>query len=639
MQQVTFDSISVSKVNDLTAIISRALTSLESPHPLKLSEWADQHFYLSPESSSVAGRWETLPYQKAIMNAMSNDDIEIVTWKKSARVGYTKCFCAAVGYFAEHKKRNQVIYQPTDSDAEDFAKDEIDTLIRDVPCVRDTMKTDPEKKSKDNTITKKSFVGSTLDIKGGKSARNYRRLTKDVVYYDELDGFDHDVDGEGSATSLGDTRITTSSFPKSIRGSTPRQSGLSQIEASFEEADLQFYRHYNCPHCNTWHQLRWSGMTWMDNDSSTVHHACEHCGGMIHYSQIAELDKVGQWRTEQGQYINENDLFFNDKNKKIDPPRHIAFHIWAGYSYFTTWPQLVAEFLIANKSAKEGNVSRLKTFVNTKLGESWSEQGEQVDHETLISRRESYTDVKDNVKLLTGSVDVQGDRLEVLVIGWLKGYENYHVDHIILMGDPSKGAVWDELTATLRTQYLKENGTPIGIHTTCIDSGGHHTQIVYDYVKRRKVNRLYAIKGMAGEGRAVANPRDIIGYPHKRKVIMVGVDTAKAMIYSLLKVRDVGAGYCHFNMTCDEEYFLQLTAEKLITKFIRGFPVKEWLKTRARNEILDLMVYSLAALILSGINVNKNVVINTPTVIKKIDPKPQQIEQPRPKKKRRKGWQ
>ena len=75
-------------------------------------------------------------------------------------------------------------------------------------------------------MEKKSFYGATWDIKGGKSPRNYRRMTKDVVCYDELDAFDHDIgggeNGEGGPTDLGDVRVSTSSFPKSIRGTTPK---------------------------------------------------------------------------------------------------------------------------------------------------------------------------------------------------------------------------------------------------------------------------------------------------------------------------------------------------------------------------------------------------------------------------------
>ncbi|MFG9957601.1 phage terminase large subunit family protein, partial [Pseudomonas aeruginosa] len=47
----------------------------------------------------------------------------------------------------------------------------------------------------------------------------------DTVIYDELAAFDSDVEKEGSPLFLGDKRIEGSTFPKSIRGSTPKIHG------------------------------------------------------------------------------------------------------------------------------------------------------------------------------------------------------------------------------------------------------------------------------------------------------------------------------------------------------------------------------------------------------------------------------
>jgi phage terminase large subunit GpA-like protein len=45
------------------------------------------------------------------------------------------------------------------------------------------------------------------------------------------------------------------------------------------------------------------------------------------------------------------------------------------------------------------------------------------------------------------------------------------------------------------------------------------------------------------------------------------------------------------------EWYRQLTAEKLIIRYVKGQPIREWHKPdRARNEALDCRVYALAAL-------------------------------------------
>jgi phage terminase large subunit GpA-like protein len=52
----------------------------------------------------------------------------------------------------------------------------------------------------------------------------------------------------------------------------------------------------------------------------------------------------------------------------------------------------------------------------------------------------------------------------------------------------------------------------------------------------------------------------------------------------------------HFPTHYDPHYFKGLTAEKLITKYDKGFPRKEWHKIRERNEPLDCRVYAYAAM-------------------------------------------
>ena len=76
------------------------------------------------------------------------------------------------------------------------------------------------------------------------------------------------------------------------------------------------------------------------------------------------------------------------------------------------------------------------------------------------------------------------------------------------------------------------------------------------------------------------------------------------MFRTRLKIEEVGPGYCHFPISpdYDSEYFDQLTAEKAVTKAKAGVKTRVWVKKRARNEALDIRVYSLAAFV----NLNAN---------------------------------
>src|SRR5690554_2874101 len=96
----------------LEAALSCGLRAWGKPAPQTLEEWSRAHFYLSAESSYVEQAWTPWTFQRGIMATMSNDDIEEVNFKKSARVGYTKLLVAKILYTAQHKRRNQVVWQP-----------------------------------------------------------------------------------------------------------------------------------------------------------------------------------------------------------------------------------------------------------------------------------------------------------------------------------------------------------------------------------------------------------------------------------------------------------------------------------------------------------------------------------------------
>ena len=62
-------------------------------------------------------------------------------------------------------------------------------------------------------------------------------------------------------------------------------------------------------------------------------------------------------------------------------------------------------------------------FYNTDLGETWRISGEAVEPTNLFARREAcaYGDVPMGVLFLTAGIDVQRDRIEVYVWGWVAG--------------------------------------------------------------------------------------------------------------------------------------------------------------------------------------------------------------------------
>jgi phage terminase large subunit GpA-like protein len=582
---------------ELNRALSKGLNSFETPEPLRLSEWAAENFYLSSESSYIEGQWESFPYQPAIMDCISNDDIREVTWVKSARVGYTKIVVASIGYFAEHKKRNQAIWQPTDEDRNEFVKSEVDPMIRDCPTVRAVF---PwfDKKHKNNTLQLKVFADRALYMRGGKAAKNYRRISVDAAYLDELDGFDNDIQMEGDPVTLAAKRIEGATFPKLILGSTPKIKNLSMIEHRASLAECYFRFKVPCPHCEIFQALRWGGrdaefgFKWVNNDPKTAAHLCGECGGLCTQAQYLEQWTKGYWETEDGIWIDGEGFFRDEKDKIIDTPNSVAFHIWTAYSPMTSLAQIVKEFF----GAKD-DPSKLKTFVNTTLGESWEEdESEKVESETLYGRRERFDLVPEQCVAITFGIDTQDDRFEIQWDAWGPSEERWTLDYQRLYGDPSRGMIWDKLAEALVRTFKRQDGILLTPLLGCQDHGGHYSDEVNTFSKRMGIRFLVPTKGSSIYGQPVAK------FPRQKNdkgvyLTSIGTDTAKDLMYQRLKILKPGPGYWHFRIAeCfDGDYYKQLTAEERRFKWAQGQRHSVWDSKGRRNEPWDISVLSLAA--------------------------------------------
>jgi phage terminase large subunit GpA-like protein len=552
-----------------------AVKKIWTPPPvLTLSEWSDEKAYLSPESSAEPGKWHTIEYQRGPMDAMTDALNERITWMKSARVGYTKCLNNLIGYHIEQDPAPILVVQPTIDDAQGYSKDEIAPMLRDTPAL-DGLVSDPKTRDSSNTILKKQYPGGVLTIIGANSARGFRRLTVRIVLFDEPDAYPPTAGVEGDQIRLGIKRTETFWNRKIILGSTPTIKGASRIETSFEQSDKRFYN-VPCPHCKTFHVLKWKNLKWDPGKPETARFVCPECGAEIN-------EKFKAWMVKNGEWIPTAPF-----------KGHAGFHIWAAYSLFpnAAWGKLAAEFL----EVKDDPVT-LQTFVNTVLGETWEERGEGVDGLELINRAEKYgtAQAPAGVLCITAGVDVQDNRIECEIVGWGEREQSWSLDYEIIYGDPELSEVWGRLDEILDRQFRRPGGGILKINALGIDTG-FATNAVYKYVEKRQVRRVYALKGHAQTGKPIVSRPTKVGIGKKVRLYMVGTDTAKDTIFARLGIETPGPGYCHFPDHYNEDYYQGLTAEEKVIKYKKGVPHREYKKIRTRNEPLDCRVYNIAAL-------------------------------------------
>ncbi|QDP51780.1 MAG: putative terminase large subunit [Prokaryotic dsDNA virus sp.] len=546
------------------------LTEVWKPPPnLTIDLWADKYRKLSSESSAEAGTWRTdrVPFQREIMQCITDSEVEEIVFMKSAQVGATEMLLNAVGYYIEQEPSTILCMQPTLQMSMAFSKDRLAPMIRDTEVLKGKIK-DPRSKDADNTTLHKRFPGGAITIVGANSASGLASRPIRILLCDEVDRYPPSAGTEGDPINLAKKRTTTFWNRKIILTSTPTIKGISRIEKAYEESDQRTYQ-VPCPECKHKQELKWQNIKWQDNKPNTVVLACEECGAAIDETKKQWMLLNGTWQKK------------NPQSKKP------GFHISELYSPFRTWEQLVEDFLQAKKSPE-----LLQTFVNTTLGGLWEEQGEAVEHEGLLEMCEEYNEqtIPNHVLAITAGVDTQKNRLEVQVIGWGINLEAYVLEYKIIWGEPSTAEVWQKLNEFLGKVYVREDNKKILIAATAIDSG-FMTDAVYSFTKLYRKKRLYAIKGMSNPGKPIAGKPTLVG---KRKNLLypVGTDTAKEWIFARLQSEE---NLIHFPNTLDDEYFLQLTSEKRVPRYNKGKKTLVWQQIRKRNEALDTFVYALAA--------------------------------------------
>lgn len=582
---------------------------------VRVSEWAASHRVLT--KGPMAGQlWtnEEAPYLVEIMDTISDPyRPRRAVVMKSARVGYTEGVIGnGVGYLIDAEPSDVIVMQPTDDEAHAYSVENLDPLFQDTPCLRDRLHLDAYKDSR-NRVAYKAFAGGSLSIIGPKG-KALRRRSARVAFSDEIDELE-DVYEQGDPLRRLDKRLDDFDDSLHFRGSTPTIKGSSRIEAEFDASDQRRW-FVSCPHCGESQTLVWGGadvghgLKWDRETYCTGCGAesgpgpCATCGEETR--DVVHLAETAHYVCRKGCRIEEH-----DKRRMIQGGRWIAthaagrypgWHIHALMSLFAgaRWAKLVEEFLEAKDDPEA-----LKVFVNTVLGETWDDRGQKVEPDVLEARAEQWvSDVPDGVGVLTAAVDVQGDRLELLVRGWGIGEESWDILHERVYGDPEAADTWARLDALLTRAYQHEAGGTMRVVSTMVDAG-FATDAVYRFVRPREERGVYACMGDAGTEGTPPLKRPTRSNAAGVKVFRLGVFGLKDRIIKRLGITRPGPRYFHLRASdaarCngfDAEYFAQFGAEKIVTRIVKGSrrPRRMFVQTRARNEAIDLHAYNLAAL-------------------------------------------
>lgn len=556
---------------------------------MTISEWADKYRKLSRETSAEPGRWRTsrAPYQKEIMDALNDYRVEKVIVMSSSQVGKSEIINNSIGYFIDMDPSSILLVQPTVDISEDYSKRRISPMIRDTEVLAAKV-SDSKTRDVNNTILMKVFPGGFLAMGGANSPAGLASRPIRILLCDEVDRYPDSAGSEGDPISLAEKRTITFWNRKKLFVSTPTIKGASRIEQEYEMGTQEKWC-VECPGCANFHPI-------LLRDIRFDHEI--HEAGTRKVYQVRDIS----WRCPScfrefdEQTIKRASAKWVAENPIAMENRVRSFWLNAFVSPWYTWKQIVQEFL-----ESKDDPEKHKVFVNTILGETWEDRGEQMEEDTLLNRRESYAaDLPDGVLLLTAGVDTQDDRLEYEIVGWGRDHESWGIEYGVIVGKPDNPKTMQQLDDVLNRVFRFADGKGLKVACTCIDSGGHYTSDIYKYTKRNEQRRILAVKGQGGPGIPLIH-RYSRNNKEKALLVILGVDDGKSSIYSALKVQEPGPKYCHFpnddRRGYDRFYFQGLLSEKLVPRKKNGVTRLTWEKisTSARNEALDTRNYAMAA--------------------------------------------
>lgn len=584
---------------------------LRPPPRLTGSDWSNKYRILSDRTSALPGpyRWQVTPYAREILDVCTDREHQKVVMMMAARTSKSTVLENVLGFYTHQDPSPILVLLPDLGYVDWWSKNSLDPLLYDSRELRQLF--DWSYQNQGNTKRYKTFPGGSISLVGSNSPAGLRGKTIRVLLADETDAFSDSTGDEGDPLSLAEVRTTTYQHRrKVILTSTPGLKGFSVIEEEFKKTDQRYYN-VPCPNCQNLQTLKWThedgsfGLFFSDNPQNPTY-ICERCG-----FNIPESRKT--WMLDRGVWIPtaQSDV--------------AGFHLNGLYSPFMPWSELVKEWKAAQK-----NKAKLQVFRNTRLAETWDASEDRISSNQLAKRLEKYNsevptkeeNVCNGVGVLTAGVDIQRDRIELLVLGSGADDELYCVDYQIWEGNTSQDDVWAQLQQfILGKTYKLKNGLRVRLKVVCVDSG-FNTDKVYRFVdhmnKIQKKTMVFAIKGIQNHQRIIDDlPTQSKKYAASFR--KVGTDMLKDHMAGIMSNKEAGPSYLHIPVSWPpiegrplpkgeerwiaKEFLDQLTAERPMIVKKGNKKTRQWvLPSGARNEAWDTLLYSYAGMRILGLD-------------------------------------
>jgi len=668
------------------------------PKTVPTEEWISEHFYLPAESGDIHGQYNFYyaPYFLGVAAALDDPDVHEVVLMKAAQIGWTYFL---IGYILKRiheagsgKQCPIMVLFAKEKDGKAFHDEKLVPTVPVNPAMRGVLDVSTSRKS-GNRWDFKRFTNGFLKMVGSNSPGNVKSTSSvGVVIIEEPDDTSDNVKDQGDSIGLAEERLKRYEGSKLIVGGTPALKGFSKVEKRAELTDVRVLP-ITCHNCGDKHVLTFDNVSWVGKDGEveadketgetltqahevygfsqpdTAVYVCPHCD-----AEWDDYQRKKNIRDTVYTSIDDGDV---NRGWVATKP----FHGKAGFVELpevysclqgSTIADLVMEYLSAEHQSSLGDQTSKIKFVNQKLGKPYEFKGEQAEAEQLREVAREYGEMVIPVGglLLTAGVDVQPDRVAVIVRAWGRDRESWNILWTELHAGAGgvvdiKDDVWVALEKLLYSAVKSVAGWSTYISAISIDSSdGNTSDAVYDWVrnmsKKHRSVLTMAIKGSSSQtdpevfrtptSKSIdhRNPkRQTKADRHGVKVFIVGTNKAKDWISGQMQMEcnPKAKGRWHFYKDIRSDYYDQITGEvKIPHRTIRNR--KTWQQKAGRAvEAWDGEVYALHASLAKRVHLmSPNQWDDMESKLKQADlftaqeePKPQQQQQS-PQQQSGGGW-
>lgn len=594
-------------IEDRNWFVQTMLSFANVEASIPMTEWVNAGNVMLPSNTSEPGMYSInrTPYQEEMLHAMSPEHpAQEVVFCTGSQVGKTTVEQVAMAYYIKEEPSPMGFVFSDEGNLKTFLKLKFDPFLQANPDVKSLFKSSG--RSQADSLSTKQFAGGYIKFLSGKSEASMRSDSMRIVLLDEVDGMGITKGGDVRALMRKRTN-TFGSSRKVILSSTPLDDGV--IYKYLQESTFNKY-FVRCTHCGEHFTFDFDYFRWEleDGKDAVVKDAwfeCPHCRNRIYNEEKLTM------------LLPENGAEWRATNLNADPLNQ-GFYLPSFYAPvgWLSWLDIAKEYASAALKAEGLDPEKMRTFYNTILAMPYIEGSLVMDWRERfdLSKNSEYVKgtIPDWVEFITSASDVQENRIETELMGWGKNGKHIEFDYFVFdipQGeglDIVNGYTWTRYTEeVLNHVFVREDGLRMKTVANAMDSS-YHPDDVYVFhlgLPPHLKENFFPIKG--SDRKSDSNYTSTKKFVRAEKLSeavywSVPASELKHKVYDNLNpsLSEDSSFYPVYPVGYDEEHFQQLFSEEF--RKVKG--KFKWVKTRHRNEVLDLHVYNYAMYYLKGLN-------------------------------------